>query len=259
MRGWQMGEIIGSRRRLRQPMVWTGEEQEGASWEEALGRTGEALRRLREDDPASIGIVLGDGLSNEEAFAARRLADLIGTPNVASLGVELDAAAIHGLEHVLGGPYRAPAPEELDGADLFLCVSSNLQHINPRAAGAMARRLQGGARMVLIDEVDQGLGVWAAHYARHRPGARAHALRQLAAALSSGEVPAGPLHADDVQKAVDEIESSRRLAVVLSAEAVTTTDEGEALGRLVQALRAEMRWVGVHMLPSGANTFGALD
>lgn len=259
MRGWQMGEILGSRRRLRTPMVWGTGQQERAEWDEALHTAAEALGRLREQDPSSIGIVLGDSLSNEEVFAAHQFAAMLGTSNVAALGLEIDAPAIDGLEQILGAPYRAPDPEELDGADLFLCVNSNFQHINPRAAGAMARRLQGGARMALIDEVDQGLAIWAEVYARHRPGARVEALRQLVARLTGREATSAPLDSSQVTEIVSLIEHSRRVAIILSAEAITSVDEAVAIGRLARALRDEMRWVGVYLLPSGANTFGTLD
>jgi len=259
MRGWQVGEILGSRRRLRHPMAWREGAQQRVSWDEALEQAARALRRLRDEDPAAIGIVLGDSLSSEEAFAARRFADLLGTPNVASLGLEIDAPAIYGLEQALGAPYRAPKPEELDGVDLFVCVNSNFQHTNPRAAGAMARRVQqGGARMLLIDEVDQGLAVWAEVYARHGPGMRADALRRLAAAVS-GERGAGPLDGDDLRALVDAIATSRRLALVFSAAALSGIEEALAVGALAWALRTESRWVGTYLLPSGANTFGTLD
>jgi len=259
MRGWQIGEILRSRRRLRHPMAWQEGGQQQVTWDEALALAAEPLRRLRAMDPAAIGIVLGDSLGNEEAFAAREFAAMLGTPNVACLGLEIDAPAVHGLEQVLGAPYRAPEPEEMDGADLFICVNSNLQHLNPRAAGAMARRVQqGAARMVLIDEVDQGLGAWSEVHARHQPGMRAGALRQVTAALA-GEGRDGPLSPEDLRALRSIIGESRRVAVLVSAGALGGADEAQAAGRLVQALRGEARWVGAYVLPSGANTFGTLD
>lgn len=259
MRGWQVGEILGSRRRLRHPLAWRQGAQERVGWDEALEQAGEAIRRLRAADPTSIGIVVSDSLSVEEVFAARQFADLLGTPNVASLGLEIDAPAIHGLEQVLGAPYRAPTAEELDGVDLFVCINSNYQHMHPRAAGAMARRVeQGAARMVLIDEVDQGLAVWATVFAQHPPGMRADAIRQLVAALS-GEKGAGPLASADLRALTQAIGESRRVALVFSAGALGGIEEALAVGRLAQAMRAETRWVGAYALPSGANTFGTLD
>lgn len=259
MRGWQVGEILGSRRRLRHPMAWRAGAQQRVSWDEALAQAGEALIGLRAADPASIGVVLSDSLSIEEAFAARQFADLLGTPNVASLGLEIDAPAIHGLEQVLGAPYRAPTAEELDGVDLFVCVNSNYQHMHPRAAGALARRVQqGAARLALIDEVDQGLAVWATVFAHHPPGMRTDALRQVVAALS-GEQGAGPLAAVDLRALVAMIGESRRVALVFSAGALAGIEEALAVGRLAHAMRAETRWVGSYALPSGANTYGVLD
>jgi anaerobic selenocysteine-containing dehydrogenase len=259
MRGWQMGEILGSRRRLRHPLAWREGEQHRVDWDEALQTAAQTLAELQSQDPASVGIILGDSLGNEDVFAARKFADLIGTPNIATLGLELDAPVIHGVEQVLGAPYRSPEPEELDGTDLFICVNSNYQHINPRAAGAMARRLQGGSRMILIDEVDQGQAVWADIYARHRPGMRAAALRQLADALREGEVGGGPLEAAQVGEMLGLIADSRRLAIPFSAEAIVSTDEAFAIAQLVRALRDGTRWVGAFLLPSGANTFGTID
>ncbi len=259
MRGWQIGEILRSRRRLRHPMAWREDGQQRVSWDEALAEAARTLKRLREEDPAAIGVVLGDSLSNEEAFAAREFAAMLGTPNVACLGLEIDAPAIHGLEQTLGAPYRAPAPEELDGVDLFICVNSNFQHINPRAAGAMARRVQqGAARMVLIDEVDQGLAVWSERYARHRPGTRADALSQVAAAMTD-EDAGGPLSREDVRALCTMVGDSRRVALLVSASAIGGIEEALAVGRLARALRGEARWAGTYLLTSGANTFGTLD
>lgn len=113
--------------------------------------------------------------------------------------------------------------------------------------------------MILIDEVDQGQAVWADIYARHRPGMRAAALRQLADAVREGEIGGGPLEAGQVGEMLDLIEDSRRMALPFSAEAVVSTDEAFAIGQLARALRAEERWVGVYLLPSGANTFGTID
>ncbi len=259
MRGWQVGQILGSGRRLRSPMARRGGSQERVGWEEALAEFVNVLAKLCEDDAGSIGIILGDSLSNEDVFAARRFAGAIGTPNVATLGLELDAPVLQGIEQALGVPYRAPEPEELDGADVFLCVNSNFQHINPRAAGAMARRLQDGARMALIDEVDQGLAVWADVYARHRPGTRSAALRQVGAAIAGAGAGDGPLDAGDVGELVGLIEESHRLAVLFSTAAIVSTDEALALAELAQAIRGEARWVGLYLLPSGANTFGTID
>ncbi|MFW6156729.1 MAG: molybdopterin-dependent oxidoreductase, partial [Armatimonadota bacterium] len=259
MRGWQMGEILGSRRRLRHPMGWRGDEQVRVEWEDALQTAVDALSQMRATDPASVGIILGDSLACEEVFAARKFADLLGTPNIATLGLELDASIIHGVEQVLGAPWRAPEPEEMDGTDLFICVNSNYQHINPRAAGAVARRIQSGSRMILIDEVDQGMAVWADVYARHRPGMRAAGLRQIAAAVRDDDVGGGPLDPADVRAMLELIADSRRLAIPFSAAAIVSTDEAFAIGQLANALRTESRWVGTYMLPSGANTFGTID
>lgn len=259
MRGWQIGEMLRSRRRVRHPMAWREDGQQRVTWNEAVELAVKHLARLREDDPASIGIVLGDSLSNEEVFAARRFAALLGTPNVACLGLEIDAPAIHGLEQVLGAPYRAPEPEELDGVDLYICVNSNFQHINPRAAGAIARRLQQGkARMILIDELDQGMAVWADVYARHSPGLRAEALRQVAAAVA-GEELGGPLAPADVRATLGAVAESRRIAILASSSEIGGIEEALAIGQLARALRAEARWVGTYLLPSGANIFGTLD
>ncbi len=259
MRGWQIGEMLQSRRRLRHPLAWLDGEQQRVTWDEALDRARGMFGDILGHDPSSVGIILGDSLSNEEIFAARLFADMLGTPNVAALGLELDAPIIHGLDQVMGAPYRAPETEELDGADLFICVNSNYQHVNPRAAGAMARRLQQGARMVLIDEVDQGLEVWSEVYARHRPGMRAAALRQIANALTRGGDMGGPLAKHDVAAILELIDQSRRVAVPFSSEALASTDEAFAIAQLSRAMRSETRWVGIYLLPSGANTFGTID
>jgi len=266
MRGWQVGELLGSSRRLLSCTARRNDSQVQVFWDRALADVSEKLSALCSQDPSALGVVVGPGLTNEEAFAAQALArGVLGTLHVDSFHSTSDAAALWGLQYALAESYLAPGFEELRAADLVLCLNSNLQHLHPRAAAAIAQSVENGAEMLLLDEVDQGLGTWASVHARHLPGAKAAALRCLCevppeAEGTESDEAQWPLDREVVRELVSRLEGSRRLAIVFSLAAAGSADAAAMVGQLAVELGVSAsRWVGVYALPTGSNAFGVAD
>ncbi|MBU3700708.1 MAG: hypothetical protein FGM58_01500, partial [Acidimicrobiia bacterium] len=87
---------LSSDARLTEPLVREGDALRPARWSDALSRATDALRRAT---PASIGVIGGARLTNEDAYAwAKLFKGVLRTDNVdAQLGDGLDAAAVLGL------------------------------------------------------------------------------------------------------------------------------------------------------------------
>lgn len=266
MRGWQVGELLRSSRRLVSCLARRNGSQAELPWNEALAELSESLGTLSSQDPSAVGVLVGPELYNEEAFAAQALArGVLGLKQLDSLTGVTDAAALWGLQYAAAEPYCGAPLDQLGTADVILCLNSNLPHLHPRAASTIARAVHDGTEMLLLDEVDQGLGTWASTYARHTPGARAAALRCLCdiptAAAEPDEEEAGwPLPREVARDLLRRLEASRRLAIVFSLAAVGSADAAAMIGQLAVELGAGgSRWVGVYALPAGANAFGVAD
>jgi len=82
--------------RLTEPLVRVGTELRSARWSDALGRAADALRAAA---PASIGVIGGARLTNEDAYAwAKLFKGVLRTDNVdAQLGDGLPAEVVLGL------------------------------------------------------------------------------------------------------------------------------------------------------------------
>ncbi|MFM8862954.1 MAG: NADH-quinone oxidoreductase subunit NuoG [Acidimicrobiia bacterium] len=87
---------LSSDERLTEPQVRDGDALRPARWSDALTRAADALRRAT---PASIGVIGGARLTNEDAYAWSKLfKGVLRTDNVdAQLGDGLDATAVLGL------------------------------------------------------------------------------------------------------------------------------------------------------------------
>lgn len=83
-KGWQAHEHIHSPHRLTNPLVRKDGHLVKASWDEALGRTVEALKKVKaEYGPDAIGFFASAKCTNEENYLLQKFARaVIGTNNI---------------------------------------------------------------------------------------------------------------------------------------------------------------------------------
>ena len=74
IKGWNLHEFIRNDGRLTTPLIRRNGKLEEATWDEALQFVVDAI-----GDTKNVGAIAGSGLSNEDAWALRQLAEGIGS------------------------------------------------------------------------------------------------------------------------------------------------------------------------------------
>ena len=225
-------EAINNDNRLVAPLLRRRDQLVEASWGEALDAAAEALSDARTTfGPASIGVIGGARLANEDAYVWAKLAkSVLGTDNTdAQLGDGLPADLVLGLP-------RATI-DDACSADAVVLLAPDLKEELP----VLYLRLRAAAvddHVPLIEITPQptGLSRYAKASIAYRPGEAALAARELL----DGDLLAG----------------AARIVVVLGRPSVAESAASIADAASVLAARE-----GVTFLPAlrRANVLGALD
>jgi NADH-quinone oxidoreductase subunit G len=183
-------EMFAAEQRVTGPRLRGGP----ASWDEAIAKAAEGLRRAAEwkvDPPiegsnrpsAKVAAIVGDA-SNEEGYLMQRvLREALGSPHV-----ESRVAGGPGRETLLrlAQPGLSARVSDIDDAEAILVVGSDPLHASPildlRIRKAMRRN---GAKLVLATDRPTSLDGGAEAVARYAPGEATQFLSELAAALGT--------------------------------------------------------------------------
>ena len=243
-------EVVGAEGRLGEPLVREGDALVPARWADALTRAAEALRGV---DPASIGVIGGSRLTNEDAYAWAKLAKgVIGTDNVdAQLGDGLPAELVLGLPRATID--RACAP----GGTILVIGADPKEELPVLFLRLRHAVVEDGAMLVEVAPRASGVTPLAAASLVHRPGEAGALVRALVAGadtdLDVGGVPAAEVNR--VRAVLNR--ATGPLTVVLGRGSIAESAGGatDAASAVLEA-RPEARF-----LPAlrRANVHGALD
>lgn len=266
LRGWQVGDLWQSPRRIRRPRVLRDGRQVEVDWPEALKVAAEGLKEFAPSDSTSLGVLSSGHLTNEDAFVAQEFArQVLGTQNIDNLGRALDGAAVWGLEAGLCRECRSRPLARLVESDCFVVLNSELSWESPQAAAWIVRARESGAKVILLDEIGGGFAAHADTVLLHRPGSRGLVLLMLLNALGgvlpqSGEQQeeqqAG-LSAKDVAQLAELLGSASRPAIVVSAGAIQRPQETYLVGQIITNLSSGPSCdPRVYLIPTSCNTCG---
>jgi predicted molibdopterin-dependent oxidoreductase YjgC len=119
-------ELMTHPRRLETPLLSDDGRARPAGWDEAIAFVVRGIERVRAAHGGrAIGLLLGPHLTNEEAQAAARLAELIGTPHLDLCEPE-DHAVLSGIEFSGARPARVDNVEQIDAMNALLVVGDLL-------------------------------------------------------------------------------------------------------------------------------------
>ncbi len=143
-----------------------------ASWEEALDRAAEGLRRIRDRD--GPGALAGFGSakgSNEDAYLFQKLVRAgFGTNNVDHCTRLCHASSVAALLETIGsGAVTAPFTDALK-ADVIIVIGANPTENHPVAATFFKTAAKRGATLIVADPRGQALKAHATHMLQFRPG-----------------------------------------------------------------------------------------
>jgi len=151
-KGRFQNSFINSPDRLLKPMVRKDGKLIESTWEEALKIVAENMKAK-----AAVAFV-SEKATNEE------VAELKKHFNEA-YSFELKDAAC-GLQEVFGKEYRKATYEDINKADLVLCLGFDIKEENPVAALMVKEAVENGAQLVMVSEKASKLDKYAKHVVR---------------------------------------------------------------------------------------------
>ncbi|WJK32614.1 molybdopterin oxidoreductase family protein [Solwaraspora sp. WMMA2065] len=155
-KGWTAAELLDHPQRLTTPLVRDrpGTELRPASWDEALTRIVDGVRRIQQrhgrDAVAMFG---GGGLTNEKAYALGKFARVaLRTRNIDYNGrFCMSSAAAAGIR-AFGVDRGLPFPmADVGTADTLLLVGANVAETMPPFARYLTEMKQRGGTLIVID------------------------------------------------------------------------------------------------------------
>jgi formate dehydrogenase major subunit len=143
-----------------------------ATWEEALDRAAEGLRRIR--DQYGPGALAGFGSakgSNEEAYLFQKLVRAgFGTNNVDHCTRLCHASSVAALLEGIGSGAVSNPVSDVQYADVFMVIGSNPTANHPVAATFMKNAIERGAKLILADPRRTELSRLATYMLQFKPG-----------------------------------------------------------------------------------------
>ncbi|MAG35492.1 MAG: NADH dehydrogenase (quinone) subunit G [Dehalococcoidia bacterium] len=178
-------EFVSTDRRLRAPLIQRAGELTEVEWDEALTHVAAKIKGIRDEHgAASIGVIGGQNIPNEDAFVLREFArSIIGTPH---------------LDHRIGArtaglpladvPVPTPALADADRAGAILLIGTDVTNDLPvqwlRLRAAVTKR---GTKLIVANPRATEPDRIAYHRLRHRPGTEAALLQGLLGAILETE------------------------------------------------------------------------
>ncbi|MEU0382816.1 molybdopterin oxidoreductase family protein [Streptomyces chartreusis] len=146
--------VLASNVRLTSPLVREGGTLVPASWDEALDRIAEGLRRTRaEYGPDGVGVFGGGGLTNEKAYTLGKFARVVlGTSQIDYNGrFCMSSAAAAGIK-AFGLDRGLPFPlEDIPKTGCVILVGSNLAETMPPSLRFLTELKENGGTLIVID------------------------------------------------------------------------------------------------------------
>ncbi len=143
-----------------------------ATWDEALDRAADGLRRIR--DTHGGGALAGFGSakgSNEEAYLFQKLVRAgFGTNNVDHCTRLCHASSVAALGETVGSAAVSNPVADVQYADCFIVVGANPTVNHPVAATFMKNAIERGAKLILMDPRRTDMARLATHSLQFRPG-----------------------------------------------------------------------------------------
>ncbi|NUR02014.1 MAG: molybdopterin oxidoreductase family protein [Streptomyces sp.] len=146
--------VLSSRVRLTSPLVRSEGTLVPATWDEALDRIAEGLRRTRsEHGPDAVGVFGGGGLTNEKAYTLGKFARVVlGTSQIDYNGRFCMSSAAAAGTKAFGLDRGLPFPlEDIPKTGCVILVGSNLAETMPPSLRFFNELKENGGTLIVID------------------------------------------------------------------------------------------------------------
>jgi formate dehydrogenase alpha subunit len=160
-------DFVNDKRRLRKPQVRVGGALRESTWTEAIDLVAE---RLEEHRGGRFALVASPRGTNEDNYIAQKFArTVMGTNNV-DVSSNTRPELFPALEEMLGYGAGTNPIWELEDANCFLVVSSNLTEEQTVTAVPVKKAVRNGASLIVIDPRETELTRYADIWLRPIPG-----------------------------------------------------------------------------------------
>ncbi|MGW2721998.1 molybdopterin oxidoreductase family protein [Streptomyces sp. NPDC001492] len=146
--------LLSSRVRLTSPLVRSEGTLTPATWDEALDRIAEGLRRTRtEHGPDAVGVFGGGGLTNEKAYTLGKFARVVlGTSQIDYNGRFCMSSAAAAGTKAFGLDRGLPFPlEDIPRTGCVILVGSNLAETMPPSLRFFNELKENGGTLIVVD------------------------------------------------------------------------------------------------------------
>ncbi|MEV6941406.1 molybdopterin oxidoreductase family protein [Streptomyces sp. NPDC051172] len=146
--------VLSSRVRLTSPLVRSEGTLVPATWDEALDRVAEGLRRTRtEHGPDAVGVFGGGGLTNEKAYTLGKFARVVlATSQIDYNGRFCMSSAAAAGTKAFGLDRGLPFPlEDIPKTGCVILVGSNLAETMPPALRFFNELKENGGTLIVVD------------------------------------------------------------------------------------------------------------
>ena len=163
-------DFVNRKERLRRPLIKRDGELEGATWDEALDEVSSRLEEYRDGSYALIASPRG---ANEDNYAAQKFARAVMQTNNVDTSSDLRPELVSPLRDLLGYGAGTNPIWDLEGAQGFLVVSSNMTEEQNVVAVPLKKAVNAGAVLIVVDQRETELTRHAKIWIRPRPGSEA--------------------------------------------------------------------------------------
>ncbi len=156
------------------------------SWEEAINHTASEFKRIQAKyGTTSIGAITSSRCTNEDVYVIQKLVRAaFGNNNTDTCARVCHSPTGYGLSQTLGTSAGTQDFDSVDYTDVVLIVGANPTDAHPVFASRMKRRLNKGAKLIIIDprriDLVRSAHVEADYHLPTRPGTNAAILDALA-------------------------------------------------------------------------------
>ena len=160
-------DFVNNRRRLRKPQVRVDGALTEATWNDAVGIVAE---RLEEHRDGRFALLASPNGANEDAYVAQKFARTVMRTNSVDVSSNVRPELFPALGEMLGYQAGTNPTWELEGANGFLVVSSNVTEEQTVAAVPVKKAVRNGASLIVIDPRETELTRYADIWLRPIPG-----------------------------------------------------------------------------------------
>ena len=160
-------DFVNNKRRLRKPQLRVDGALAEATWNDAVEVVAERLEEYRDGRFALLASPHG---ANEDAYVGQKFARTVMGSNNVDMSSNLRPELFPALGEMLGYEAGTNPTWELEGANCFLVVSSNVTEEQTVAAVPVKKAVRDGASLIVIDPRETELTRYADIWLRPIPG-----------------------------------------------------------------------------------------